>query len=159
MPRVLLIFAAAFAMLPLTAQAQDFTVGAMQIGQPWSRVPPPAAKAAVGFMTLTNTGKETDRLMGGTASIADKFEIHAMSVVDGVMQMHEIENGLEIKPGETVQFKPGSDHMMFTGLKQQPKTGDRIKGTLLFEKAGSVEIEYKVEPMGAKRIAGPRTNR
>jgi copper(I)-binding protein len=113
-------------------------------------MPPPAAKAAVGFMTLANTGKEADRLIGGTASIADKFEMHAMAMVDGVMQMRELAEGLEIKPGETVQFKPGSHHMMFVGLKQQPKAGERLKGSLVFEKAGGIDIEYKVEPMGAK---------
>jgi copper(I)-binding protein len=148
MPRFIL--AAALALLPVTAAAQDYTAGTIRISQPWSRMPPPAAKAAVGFMTLINTGNEADRLIGGTASVADKFELHAMAVMDGVMQMRELAEGLEIKPGETVQFKPGSNHMMLVGLKQQPKAGDRIKGSLVFEKAGTVEIEYKVEPMGAK---------
>jgi copper(I)-binding protein len=145
-----LIVAAALALLPVTAEAQDYTAGSVRIGRPWSRMPPPAAKAAVGFMTLSNIGKEADRLIGGTVSIAGKFEMHAVAVVDGVMQMRELAEGFEIKPGETVQFKPGSHHMMFVGLNQQPKAGDRIKGSLVFEKAGSIEIEYKVEPMGAR---------
>jgi copper(I)-binding protein len=144
------ILAAALALLPVTAAAQDYTIGTLQISQPWSRMPPPAAKAAVGFMTLTNIGTEADRLIGGTVTVADKFEMHAMAVIDGVMQMRELAEGLEIKPGETVQFKPGSHHMMFVGLKQQPKAGDRLKGSLVFEKAGSIDIEYKVEPMGAR---------
>jgi copper(I)-binding protein len=72
--------------------------------------------------------------------------MHAKSVIDGVMQMRELAEGMEIKPGETVQFKPG---LMFVGLKQQLKAGDRLKGSLVFEKAGSIDIEDKVEPMGA----------
>jgi copper(I)-binding protein len=144
------ILAAALALVPVTAAAQDYTVGTVRISQPWSRMPPPAAKAVVGFVTLTNIGTEAERLVGGTASVADKLEMHSVSVMDGVMQMREIAEGLEIKPGETVQFKPGSHHLMFVGLKQQPKAGERIKGSLMFEKAGSIDIEYKVEPMGAR---------
>jgi periplasmic copper chaperone A len=94
-----LVLAVALALLPVTAGAQDYIAGSIQISRPWSRMPPPAAKAAVGFMTLANTGKEADRLIGGTASIADKFEMHAMAMVDGVMQMRELAEGLEIKPG------------------------------------------------------------
>jgi copper(I)-binding protein len=30
------------------------------------------------------------------------------------------------------------------------KEGDRIKGTLVFEKAGTVDVEYAVRSMGAK---------
>ena len=39
---------------------------------------------------------------------------------------------------------------MFLDLEAPPKTGQPIKGTLIFEKAGKVEIEYKVEPFGTR---------
>jgi copper(I)-binding protein len=48
-----------------------------------------------------------------------------------------------------VELKPGSYHLMLMGLKAQPKAGDKVKGTLTFEKAGTVEIEYAVRGMGA----------
>jgi copper(I)-binding protein len=53
-----------------------------------------------------------------------------------------------------VELKPGSYHLMLTGLKQQPKEGDKVKGTLEFEKAGTVEVEYAVRGMGARSSAG-----
>jgi copper(I)-binding protein len=34
--------------------------------------------------------------------------------------------------------------------------GDRVKGTLVFEKAGPVEIEYAVEAIGAAPSHGAR---
>jgi hypothetical protein len=43
---------------------------------------------------------------------------------------------------------------MMMDLKQPLRAGQKIKGTLLFEKAGSIEIEYLVVPMGAD---GPAT--
>ena len=53
------------------------------------------------------------------------------------------------EPGETVEFKPGSYHVMFTGLKKQLSAGDHIKATLTFEQAGKVDIDYDVLALGA----------
>ena len=51
--------------------------------------------------------------------------------------------------GQTIEFKPGSFHVMLVGLKQPLEKGQHIKATLEFEKAGKVEIEYPVEAIGA----------
>ena len=69
--------------------------------------------------------------------------------MDGdVMRMKPVEGGLEIRPGATVELKPGGYHLMFMDLKEPLKEGETIKGTLVFEKAGSVEVEYAVRGMG-----------
>jgi hypothetical protein len=67
----------------------------------------------------------------------------------GVMKMRGLKDGLEIKPGATVELKPGSYHLMFLDLTRALAKGDRVKGTLTFEKAGAVEVEYVVEAIGA----------
>jgi copper(I)-binding protein len=131
------------------AVAADYTKGSIKVSQPWTRVTPNGAQVAGAYMTLTNAGKVTDRLIGGSSSVAGQFEVHQMSMTDGVMRMRRLENGLEIKPGETVVLKPGSYHVMLLGLKQQVQQGKPVKGTLEFEKAGKVEIEYMVAPLGA----------
>jgi periplasmic copper chaperone A len=38
---------------------------------------------------------------------------------------------------------------MLMGLKQPLAQGQHVKGTLQFEKAGTVEIEYDVQPIGS----------
>jgi copper(I)-binding protein len=73
-----------------------------------------------------------------------------MKMEDGVAKMRPIKGGLEIKPGDTVEFKPGSLHIMFVGLKKPLATGDRINATLVFEKAGTVSVEYEVRAMGGE---------
>lgn len=137
------------------AQAADFTIGAIKISDPWSRATPAGAKVGAGYLAITNTGKEPDRLIGGTAVAAGTFEIHEMAMVDNVMRMRALPKGLEIKPGETVTLRPGGLHVMFMDLKQQLKEGQPIKGTLVFEKAGKIEIEYRVAPIGAKGPPSP----
>jgi copper(I)-binding protein len=64
--------------------------------------------------------------------------------------MRELKPGLVIKPGETITLKPGSFHVMFMDLKEPIKTGSTFKGTLVFEKAGTIEIEYAIEPFGTR---------
>ena len=130
------------------AAATAYKVGSLTIEAPWARATPGGAKVAGGFMKITNTGKEPDRLIGGSVPIAGRFEMHEMAVDGGVMKMRPLSKGLEIKPGETVELKPGGYHLMFLDLKSGLKEGETVKGTLVFEKAGKVEVEYKVGPIG-----------
>ena len=79
-------------------------------------------------------------------------------MTDGVMRMRPLKDGIEIKPGQTVELKSGSFHLMMVGLKQQLQQGQRIKGTLIFEKAGPVDVEYQVEGIGGAPGAAPANN-
>ncbi len=151
MKRFALCFAAAAALLVAApAIAKDYTVGKLKISQVWTRVTPPASKVAGGFMTITNTGSEPDTLTGGTALVSNKIEVHEMAIDGGIMKMRELKPGLVIKPGQTIVLKPGSFHIMFIELKEPIKQGAPLKGTLTFAKAGTIDIEYAVEPFGTR---------
>lgn len=134
--------------------AADFARGDLKISQPWARATPGGAKVAGAYVTITNSGKVADRLVGGSTAIAGVLEVHDMTMTDGVMRMRHLDKGIEIKPGETITLKPGSTHLMFMELKQPLKQGDKIKGALVFEKAGTVDIEYEVAPIGAASLDG-----
>ncbi len=134
----------------VAADAHGYSREGLEIKHPWTRVAPPGAKVAVGFMKITNTGKEADRLIGGSFALSDRVEVHEMSVTDGVMRMGEVKGGLEVVPGATVVLEPGSYHLMLMGLSGSPKLDERVKGTLRFEKAGDIEVEFAVAPLGAK---------
>jgi copper(I)-binding protein len=135
--------------LSSNAQAYDYKIGALEIDHPWSRAVPKGATVAAGYLTVTNTGTEPDRLVGGSTPVAGKFEIHEMSMDKGVMRMRPVPAGIEIKPGETIELKPQSFHIMMTGLKQPVEKGKPFKGSLVFEKAGTVEVDFAVEAVGA----------
>src|SRR5687767_10248181 len=95
------------------AETKIFKAGSLTIEAPWSRATPGGARVAGGFMKITNHGKESDRLIGGRLPNAGRFEIHESTEVGGVMRMRPLTQGLEIKPGETVELKPGGHHLMF----------------------------------------------
>jgi len=130
------------------AIAHEYKAGALEIKHPWARATPKGADVAGGYMTIINNGTTPDRLVGFSSPTATKFEIHEMSMDNGVMKMRPVAGGVEIKPGQTIEFKPGSYHLMFVGLKQPFAQGKNIKGTLEFENVGKVEVEYTVEAIG-----------
>jgi copper(I)-binding protein len=139
---------------PSPAASQTYKVGALVIATPWARATPGGAKIGGGYVKITNTGSEPDRLVGGTLTGASEVEVHEMSMQNDVMKMRHLPDGLEIKPGATVELKPGSYHLMFMQLKDGLKAGQRLKGTLVFQKAGTVEVEYSVAPLGAQSPDG-----
>ena len=136
------------------AGAHDYKAGALAIAHPWTRATPNGAKVGGGYLSVTNTGSAPDTLLGASVTGADHVEIHAMTMDGTVMKMAPVENGLVIAPGATVTLAPGGFHMMFVDLKAPLKKGDRIAGTLRFEKAGTVPVEFAVEAIGAKAPAG-----
>lgn len=144
--------------MPVHAQDQaaptdSYKAGTIEISQPWTRATPKGAAVAGGYLKITNTGTSADRLIGGTSPVAGRVDIHEMKEVNGISQMRPLSRGLEISPGETVEFKPGSYHLMFMNLKRPLVQGERIKGTLDFEKAGRVEVEYLVGPIAGQAPA------
>ena len=132
--------------------ARAYKAGDLVIEAPWTRATP--GKVGAGYLKITNNGKEADRLIGGSAEIAKDFEVHEMSMSGDVMKMRRLEKGLEIKPGASVELKPSSYHIMFVGLARPLKVDETIKGTLVFERAGTVAVEYSVRPLGAQPASG-----
>ena len=135
--------------------AQTVTVGKIRIDQPWSRATPRAAPVAAGYLKITNAGDAADRLLSGETAIAGRFSVHEMALEGGVMKMRPLARGLEIKPGESVELRPGGYHLMFEQLKGGLAEGQKFKAALTFEKAGKVEVEFAVMGMGAMSPGGP----
>jgi copper(I)-binding protein len=148
MKPIAILFAGMLALGTTGALAHEYKVGNLQIGHPWARATPKGAAVGGGYLKITNTGTTPDRLISGTTEIAGRFEVHEMRMDNGVMKMRPMKDGVEIKPGETVELKPGGYHVMMLDLKTPIKEGERVKGTLTFEKAGKVDIEYAVVPVG-----------
>jgi periplasmic copper chaperone A len=135
------------------ASAEEVKVGDLVISQAWSRATPGGAKIGGGYLTIQNKGSAPDRLLGGSADVAARVQIHEMAVNNGVMTMRPLDKGLAIEPGKTVKLAPGGHHLMLLDLKSPLKQGDRLPVTLEFEKAGKVKLSLEVQGLGAQRPA------
>ena len=141
--------AVALVVMAWPAFAQDYTLGSLKIHDPWARATPKGAPVGGGYVSITNTGTTSDRLVGGTTDVSKGFEVHEMSMDKGIMRMRPLPNGLEIKPGQTVTLSPSGYHIMFTGLKAPLTQGGHIDATLKFENAGEVKVQFAIAGIGA----------
>ena len=108
----------------------------------------PTAKAGTVYMTFINNSSKADRLLSVTTAASETAQVHQNVENDGVATMNPVE-GLEIPAGGTVELKPGSLHIMLTGLKAPLKKGDMITLELKFEHAGTVEVMAHVADVAA----------
>jgi copper(I)-binding protein len=131
-----------------TARADSVKIGALQIDTPWLRATPGGAKVAAGYLRITNTGSEPDRLVAASMPLADRGEVHEMSMQNGVMHMRALPQGLVIAPGQSVELKPSGFHLMFLDLKSGLSQGQSVEVTLTFEKAGAVPLTFPVAGLG-----------
>lgn len=127
-----------------TAQAHDYNAGDLEIRHPMAFETAETAKVGSGYMEIVNSGDSADRLIEVQADIP-RIEIHAIEDNDGVVKMVEMENGVDIPAGETVSLEPGGLHIMFMGLDGALVAGTEVPATLVFEKAGSVDVVFKIE--------------
>lgn len=145
--------AAIFVVTPAFAHNGVVHLGAINISLPFTRATLPNAPVGGGFLTIENEGPEADRLISATSPAADVVQIHEMKMEGEVMKMRPLAEGLELPAGETVVLSPGGLHLMFMGLKQAFIEGETVPVTLVFEKAGTVEIALPV--LGAAADAAP----
>jgi periplasmic copper chaperone A len=131
-------------------RAEEVKAGDLVITQAWSRATPGGAKVGGGYLTIENKGSTPDRLIGGSAEVAGKVQVHEMATNNGVMTMRPLDKGLVIEPGKTVKLAPGGYHLMLLDLKGPLKQGERVQLTLEFEKAGKIALSLDVQGVGAQ---------
>lgn len=129
------------------AHAHDYKTATLQIDHPWTRVTPKGAAVAGGYVKIQNKGSTADRLIGASGEVSGRTELHEMTMEGNVMRMRALANGIEIPAGGSIELKPGGLHIMFMELKAPLEQGKHFKGTLLFEKAGTVQVDFAVEAM------------
>src|ERR1700741_2966754 len=114
--------------------AQEVKLGDLVISQPWSRSAPRGAEVATAYLTIENKGTAADRLLGGSAEIAEKIQIEQIGMAGGAMTLQTVEGGLAIAPGEKVVLAPGGYRLAPMKLKRRMKKGTRVSMMLQFEK-------------------------
>jgi copper(I)-binding protein len=142
--------------LLLLLASPAYAQGKVEIQNPWSRATPPGATLAAGYLVITNKGGVADRLVGGSSPLAARVETHVTLREGEVMKMRPVK-GYDVPAGGSFEAKPGGAHLMFVGIKQPFKVGDKVPATLRFEKAGEVKVEFAVlnaPPAAAGHPAG-----
>jgi copper(I)-binding protein len=123
----------------------------IDISRPWARFSPTLGQEtgglfAGGFLTVTNKGREADRLIAAESPVG-RIEIHGIRVVGSGITMKPMEKGLGLPPDTAITLKPRGYHLLMA-LAAPLARGQRVPVTLTFEKAGTRQIELVVEAEG-----------
>ncbi len=122
------------------------------IEQHWIAEPPPGVPVAAAYGVITCHCVTSDRLVSVDVGGAVMCELHATTAGDdGVVAMRRLDDGIDIRPDTPLALEPGGFHIMIMGLEERPRAGDRIPVTLVFEKAGAVDVVF---PVMARSAAG-----
>lgn len=131
-----------------SASAHEFSAKGVTVAHPWARATPGGATVGGAYLEMKAARGQGDRLVGANSPVAGAVELHSHVMENGVARMRRVD-AIPVPGGKSVILKPSGYHLMLTDLRAPLKEGDLVKITLVFEKAGAIELEATVEPIGA----------
>ena len=146
MTRVLFLLAFAFV---AAASAHEYKSGAIKIVHPWAAATPGGAKTGAAYLTIVNDGDKVLKLVKLSSPVAEKIEIHQMTMDKGIMRMRPLKEALEVASKSRVKLGHGDLHLMLEGLKTPLEEEDMVPLTLEFDDGSKVEVELYIEAVGA----------
>jgi len=132
-----LALAAAALFVVTAAQAHSHKVKNLEIVHPWCIETKDAADPVSVFMTIRNSGRP-DKLLRATTSIAGKTELRAAGDEKTISSVGVATRG-------PTDLKRDGPHIQLSDVRKQLYRYDSFPMTLVFERAGKVEIEVMVE--------------
>jgi periplasmic copper chaperone A len=126
------------------AQTSVFQAGSIQVDAIRAAPTPPVASVAAVYLSITNRGATSDRLIALESPIAAKVELHRSTMAQGIMQMREVA-ALDCPPRAIVKIEPGALHIMLTGLRQPLVAGTTFSLSLKFRDAGMLVVQVPVK--------------
>jgi periplasmic copper chaperone A len=128
------LFALPLLLLPRSAFAHSYTLGALAIGHAWAK--PSTGAETEAMMPVANSGSAGDALISASTPVADRVEFRVENVKF---------DKLELAVGRPFPMRPKGTHLQLIGLKKPLVKGDVVPLTLVFEKAGTIDVELHVE--------------
>ena len=144
------LFNALLSMLVLTLISASSFADNVTVIQAYARAVPPGHPNSAAFMVLKNTSEHDRALINARSNISKVVELHTHKKEGGMMRMRQVKK-IDIKAGSETVLKPGGLHVMFIGLKQQLKAGDKVELELEFDNGATIKLTIPV-----KMVAGMR---
>lgn len=133
--------------------AHSFTAETIYVDHPMIQEAPPSAPVLGGYLMVMNSGTEDDTLIAIESPAVEKVELHQSVVTDGVARMTPMTDGLPVPAGQSVWLGDDGSHAMFIRPDRRYQEGDEIPATLVFEKAGRIEVTFQVEKRSRDEMA------
>jgi copper(I)-binding protein len=100
------------------------------------------------YMTIRNRGEQDERLLAARTPYADKVELIELRHANG-MQLPMSADELLVASGAALELNPYGSRLLLSGIKQPLRAFDVFPMTLIFERAGPIDIEVMVATQSA----------
>lgn len=96
------------------------------------------------FMKISS--QKGAKLLAASSDAAGIAELHEMKMDGDIMRMRAVES-LRVAPGQTIELRSGSYHLMLMDLKRQLNAGDEVAISITYEnhlgKPGKLKIKAR----------------
>ena len=134
--------------LPGAVLAHGFTHGDIRVMHPWATVAVEGKSSPV-YMTLTKSGVAPDKLVAVEAKAAGRAEIQRAKKGGGGAAYEPI-SAVELGAKKTAAMQPGGTRILLIDLKEPLRHEYTLPLTLVFERAGRVEIQAVIQKSAAE---------
>jgi len=137
---------AAAAVVSTAAYGHSVSHGDLVLDHPYA-VPSLAGvnNGAAYLRGIKNQGDQPERLLSASTPVAERVELHRMTLDADVMHMRPVQ-AIELPAQSSTALRHGGQyHLMLIGLKRPLKDGERFDMTLNFERAGSQTVKVWVQ--------------
>lgn len=126
------------------ASAHQVTDGAIKIEHPRAAPTPKGAKTGAAYMEIVNNGKEPLEIKALSTPVAEKVEVHSVTMDGDIMRMRPVALPITITPGETLKLDKDR-HVMLIGLKQPLLEEDMVTFKIEFANGKTMTFDLYVE--------------
>lgn len=140
--------------LSLASSAPSFAHGVktrtLEMIHPYTLDSPPGATTASIYMTIESRSTKGDRLTAAVTSWAASVELREPAAGEAGTNTRPVPS-VEIKAKGRIDLTRSGPHLVLSGLTRPLAAWDTFPLTLIFERAGRIEVEVLVE----ERITPP----
>ena len=124
------------------AQAHKYEAENMLVDHPWMKV---FNNNGAGYFKIKNIGDNDIHLLEVVSDSVDNIELHTIIMEEDVAKMRPVKGGVIIKVGESMEFKPMGNHLMFFGIKQELGEGELMEAIFKFKNSKDLLVKFKME--------------
>ena len=132
-------------LIPFCNLAHEYKDSNIVIKHPVLKLISKDSNTAAGYLSIENNSSKEIVFKGIISDIAKTQEIHEVILKNNVYKMRPVQNGISIIPGNKLELKPKSYHLMFFDINKLQLSNEMIEAKLMFDNNIIINVKFKVE--------------